>query len=170
MEHLGRLAGVGQVVPHRYKGSVLATSNCGSQLWLGDHQIAGRREHDRATRRHPSADPGTERHDDGFVDRSGQEERESGARRRASEWLDPHEIKEMKEQLVGNLVEPEEDHLGHPRKELDERDPRIGHVVVGPLGAVVGDLSLCLVDDLLERSVVEVWDGKRHSSSSRGMT
>jgi hypothetical protein len=40
----------------------------------------------------------------------------------------PHQVQEGDEVLVGDLVEPIDDHFGHPREQLDEGDAR------GPTG------------------------------------
>src|SRR5256884_5998605 len=57
-----------------------------------------------------------------------------------------------------NAVEPVENLVGHPGEGLDQGDPRVGHVVVGPFRALLMDDPLGVVDQVLEASIVEVRD------------
>ena len=67
---------------------------------------------------------------------------------------------------VGYAVEPVQEQIGHPRERLDQGDARIGDVVIGPFRTALLDETLGVVDEILERAVVEVrrWKGHGHSS------
>ena len=67
---------------------------------------------------------------------------------------------------VGYAVEPVQEQIGHPRERLDQGDARIGDVVIGPFRTALLDETLGVVDEVLERAVVEVrrWKGHGHSS------
>ena len=54
----------------------------------------------------------------------------------------------------------------NPGERLDERDARVGDVVVGPLRAAQLQVPLRLVDELLERAVVQAGRGQRHARTS----
>ena len=79
---------------------------------------------------------------------------------RRRERLDADQVEELDVQPLGHLVDAVEHHLAHPREQLDERDAGVGDVVVRPLRAVPRDQALGLVDDVLERAVVEVRRGQ----------
>ena len=53
--------------------------------------------------------------------------------------LDPKQLEERDVELVRYAVDPVDEHVGQPREQLDQRDPRIGDVVLGPLRAALGD-------------------------------
>ena len=97
------------------------------------------------------------------------DQRELEQRARGLGRLKPHahQVQEGDEVLIRHLVEPIDDHLGHPREQLDERDARVGRVKVRPLGAVLRDEALRLLHDLLVRAVVQVGDGDHGVSSRR---
>jgi hypothetical protein len=67
---------------------------------------------------------------------------------------------------VGDPVQPPQHLVDHVGERLDERDAGIVDVVVGPLGAALLDQPLGVVDQRLERAVVEVGSGKRHGDDS----
>ncbi len=52
------------------------------------------------------------------------------------------------------LIEPVEDDVRHPSKQLDQRHARIAHIVIGPLLAVMGNALSGFVNDVLELTVV----------------
>jgi hypothetical protein len=71
---------------------------------------------------------------------------------------------------LGHAIEPVQ-HLVHDVGErLDQRDPGIGDVVIGPLRAAPLDESFAVVDEVLEPPVVEVGRSERHGHSSDGIT
>lgn len=70
--------------------------------------------------------------------------------------------------LVGHPVEPVDDLVRHVRDRLDEGDPGVGDVVVGPLRGALLDVALGVVDELLEAAVVEVGGGQGHHRSLSG--
>ena len=109
---------------------------------------------------------GTRGDADRFRRRCGEREQQVGAGRRGGEQLDADQFQELHVQPVGYLVDPVQDHLGHPGEQLDERHARIGDVVVCPLWTVPGDPALRLVDDVLEAPVVKVGCGQAHAGSS----
>ena len=86
--------------------------------------------------------------------------------------LDAEQLEQRDVELVRHAVEPVDRHLRHPREQLDERDARVGDVVLGPLGARAVDAQARLRDEVLEAAVVELDVGEpRHSpSSSSGIT
>ncbi len=71
---------------------------------------------------------------------------------------------------VRHPVQPIDQLIGHVSEGLDERDTRIGNVVIGPGGIAQLDQSLGLIDEVLETSIIEVGGGKRHGSTSVGIT
>jgi hypothetical protein len=72
-------------------------------------------------------------------------------------------------ELVRDPVEPVDDHLGHPREELDQGHAWVGDVVLGPLRARLRDPFPGLVDEILEAPVVEHDFRQVHGDSSAGM-
>ena len=83
----------------------------------------------------------------------------------------PHvdQLEELHVEAVGNPVEPVDELIGHPCEGLDEGDPGIGDVVVGPLRTALLHHALGLVDEVLEASIVEVRNRQGHESPSLGM-
>ncbi|CAB4733854.1 unannotated protein [freshwater metagenome] len=71
---------------------------------------------------------------------------------------------------IRNPVEPVNELIGHVGERLDERYPRVRHVVIGPLRVAKLDETFRLIDEILESTVVEIrcWQG--HGASSAGMT
>ena len=80
---------------------------------------------------------------------------------------DADQVEEGEEILLRHLVEPVDDHLGHPRVELEQGDSRIRRVVVGPLRAVARDEAHGLVHDLLPRAVVEIRNRQGHGETPK---
>ncbi len=76
--------------------------------------------------------------------------------------LEPHaeQLEQRNVELVGNAVDAVDERLGHPREQLDQRDARIGDVVVCPFRTALGNPNARLVDELLEAAVVEhdLWE------------
>ncbi len=93
------------------------------------------------------------------VDRLGRRRREpeaqpGGGRDRRLQ-LDPEQVEQRHVQLLGHPVQPVDDRLGQPREQLDQRDPWVGDVVLGPLRAALREPQARLVDEVLEVPVVE---------------
>ena len=166
----GRLARAAQVVPARRWTQVAAGVRRvrGGQRRRADDGLARGGEHGRVGVVEGRRDLGALRDADHPVGRRRQPEREVGARDRRRERLDAHQVEEVHVQPVRHLVDPVEHHLAHPREQLDQRDARVGHVVVGPLGGEARDQALGLVDDVLEGAVVEVRAGRAASGVLAG--
>ena len=64
------------------------------------------------------------------------------------------EVEEVDVGGVGHAVQPVDDHLGHPREQLDQGHARIGISQVRPLGTVLGDEVARLSDDVVVAAVV----------------
>ena len=92
-----------------------------------------------------------------------------GARRRRRKQPHVDQLEELHVEAIGDPVQPVDELIGHPREGLDQRDARVGHVVVGPLGTALLHHPFRLVDEVLETAVVEIGDGKGHASPSLGM-
>lgn len=82
------------------------------------------------------------------------------ARRARRPQLDTEQVEERDVVLVGDLVESVDEQVGHPRRQLDERDPRVGRIVVRPLRRVARDHRDGFLDNVVEGAVVELrrWD------------
>jgi hypothetical protein len=109
----------------------------------------------------------------GGARRRRQPEADVGVRRGGRLQGDAEQLHQRHVQLVRDAVEPVDDHLGHPREQLDQRHPGVGDVVLGPLGAALRDPQARLVDEVLEVAVVELDDreaGAHGVLSSAGMT
>ena len=111
---------------------------------------------------HPGRDRGRR------LGRAGQPERDVGPGRRRREHPEPDELEELDVVAVRDAVQPVQELIGHEREELDERDARVAHVVVGPLRGEERDAPLRLVDEVLERAVVEPRGGQGHREASLG--
>ena len=103
------------------------------------------------------------------IGRRGEPEREWCPRRCGREQPDIDELQELHVEAVRDPVEPVQQLIGHPRERLDERDARVGDVVVGPLGTALLHHPFRLVHEVLETAVVEIGDGKCHASPSLGI-
>jgi len=57
-----------------------------------------------------------------------------------------------------DAVQPVENLVRHPGKGLDQRDARIGHVVISPFRAALLHEALGIVDQVLEATIVEIRD------------
>jgi hypothetical protein len=79
------------------------------------------------------------------------------------------QLEKLDVQAVGDAVEPVHELVRHPGERLDERDPRVRDVVVRPFGTALLHHALGLVNEILEASIVEIWDRKGHDSPSLGM-
>ena len=85
-------------------------------------------------------------------------------------WI-PSRFEQRHVQLLRHAVEPVDDRLGQPGEQLDERDPGVGDVVLGPLRAALAMPQARLVDEVLEAAVVERDFGDAaHYSGSSGIT
>jgi hypothetical protein len=105
-----------------------------------------------------------------LVERGGQPTRHVDARGRRWEELHAHQLEERDVAPLWHAIEPVQ-HLVHDVGErLDQRDPGIGDVVIGPLRAAPLDESFAVVDEVLEPPVVEVGRSERHGHSSDGIT
>ncbi len=98
----------------------------------------------------------------GLRKRRRQPERLVGPRRRGWKEADADQLEEFHVQPVRNAVQAVEQLVGHPCERFDERDARVGHVVVGPLGALLRDQPLRVVDEVLEPAIVEVRGRQDH--------
>ena len=74
--------------------------------------------------------------------------------------LDADQFEELHVVPVRHPVQPVDQLVDHPGVRLDERDARIGDVVVGPLRAAGLNESLGVVDEILEVPVVEIGGGQ----------
>ena len=85
--------------------------------------------------------------------------------------LDSEQLEQRDVQLVGDAVEAIDEHVRHPCEQLDQRDPGIGDVVLGPLGTAQGDAGARLGHELLKAAVVQ-HDLRQmvHAVSSAGIT
>jgi hypothetical protein len=79
---------------------------------------------------------------------------------------DTQQVEERDVQLVRHAVEPVEQLVDHEGEGLDERDPGVGDVVVGPLRTALLDHPLGIVDEVLEAAVVQARDGQAHRAAS----
>ena len=118
-------------------------------------------EHDR---RRGAVDPDLRplRDDDRVDVPPRQLEGQLGPRRLRGGRLDPEELEELHVVQLGNLVDAVEERLGHPREELEQRDPGIAVVVVRPLGRVPRDAGARLLEEVVEGAVVEERRRERH--------
>jgi hypothetical protein len=122
-----------------------------------DREVLGGLEHDRLLVRGPDrADLGLP---GGDLDRLGRRSREPEAKVRSRGdgrlHLDPEQVEQCHVELLRDAVQPVDDRLGHPREQLDERDPRVGDVVLRPLRAALREAQARLVHEILEAAVVE---------------
>ena len=69
--------------------------------------------------------------------------------------FDADEVEQREVEPLGDPVHAVGQDLREPREQLDQRDPRIGDVVLGPLGRVADDPVARLAYQLLETNVVE---------------
>jgi hypothetical protein len=90
--------------------------------------------------------------------------------RRRARRVERHveQAQELEERRFRDLVEAEEQVLAEEREQLDERDPRVARVEVGPLRRVDRDALHELVAELLVRAVVEDRLWKRHQLRANG--
>ncbi len=95
----------------------------------------------------------------------GEPEVDVGAGDRRREQLHAEQVEEGGVVPVGHPVEPVEQLVDHVRERLDERDPGVRHVVVGPFGRALLDVPLGLVDELLEAPVVQVGGRQGHQAA-----
>jgi hypothetical protein len=139
-----------------------------AELARQDLQVVQRGEHHRlglgAGRRHLRAG----RHGQRVLLGRGQPEGDRGPGRGGRPQADAEQVEELHVGALGHPVEPPQDLVGHVREGLDQRHPGVVDVVVGPLGAALLDQPLGVVDQRLERAIVEVGGGQRHDYSSAG--
>ena len=146
-------------------GRAAALDDVGDRPVGLDRERLGRLEHDRLVAGGPDrADLGLAcRDQDRLLRRRGKPEADLCGRAAGRGQAHPQELQQRDVQLVRDAVDAIDEHLGHPREQLDERDPGVRHVVLGPLGAGPMDTQARLVDELLEVAVVEDDLGKRHA-------
>jgi hypothetical protein len=108
--------------------------------------------------------------DDGLGRRRGKPELDLSRRRGRRFEPDAQELEERNVELVRHAVDAVDEHLGHPCEQLDQRDPGVGDVVLGPFRTRLVDPEPSLVHEVLEPPVVENDLGEGHSLSSAGMT
>ena len=139
----------------------------------GDHERLGDLEHDRLVRRGAQRpDLGGRRRDlDRLLGGRGEPEADLRARGGRSMELDSEQLEQRDVELVRDPVEAIDEHVGHPCEQLDQRDPGIGDVVLGPLGTAQGDARARLGHEVLKAAVVE-HDLRQmvHAVSSAGIT
>ena len=68
---------------------------------------------------------------------------------------------------VGHPIQPVDQLVDHLRERLDQRHPRVGHVVVRPFRAALLDKPFGVVDQILEMPVVEIGGGQHHDHRLR---
>ena len=147
-----------------------AVHDVGDRLDHRDGDLGRGLEDDRRLRRRArGADLEPRGQRDRLLRRRGQAEAEHGLGGARRLHLQPDQAEQRHVHLVGDAVQAVDDHLGHPREQLDERDAGVRDVVLGPLGARLPDPQARLGDQLLERPVVErdLWEP--HAPSSAGM-
>ena len=83
--------------------------------------------------------------------------------------FDAQQLQEGHVQLVWQAIDPVGEHVGHPREQLDQRDPRIRDVLLGPFGAAPRDAHPRLGNQFLEAPIVELDLRECHAVSSAGM-
>ena len=163
--------GVAQLLPGVLVAVEARGREQGEELGLGDVQVVIGHEHHRlAAGFGGGGHLGADGDGDRLGLRGGEPEGEPGSGRLGREQLEAHEVEELRVEAIGHLVEAEQEHVGHPGEQLDESNPGIGEVVVGPLRAVAGDETFGFVDDVLEPSVVKVGSWEAHGARSSGMT
>ena len=161
-------------VRHRDRLELTAASNDVSRghEWR-DHECVRNLEDDRVVRccaqRPDLRAPG--RYLDGLVGRGGKPEADLRPGCRGPVQLDSEQLQERDVQLVGHAIEAVDEHVRHPCEQLDQGDPRIRDVVLGPLRTAERNPHARLRDDLLEAAVVQ-HDVRQvvHAVSSAGIT
>ena len=119
----------------------------------GERDRLGARRSDLGAHRHAHVRVGSDPEGDGHP----------GRRRR--ERLHADEVQHPRVHRVGNLVDAPHHRLRQEGEDLQEHHPRIRQLVVRPLGTPARDESLGLVDDVLERAVVEIRCGNAQLGS-----
>ena len=89
-----------------------------------------------------------------------QPERHLAAGRGRRPELHPDQLEELDVVQVRHPVQPVDQLIDHLRERLDQGDPGIGDVVVGPGRATLLDQPLGVVDQVLEMPVVEIRGGQ----------
>ena len=169
-------AGTGDAVGDRdlYRRAVGTREHVGRGVQRLDGEVLGGLEDDRLvtgrTRRSDLGPP--DREVQGLLGGPHKAKAQEGPRRDGGVQTDIEQLQQRHVQLLGQPVEPEDRLLGHPREQLDEGDPRVGDVVLGPLRAGLRDPRPRLADEILKGTIVEVDLGQRrhHSTSSAGTT
>ncbi len=95
-------------------------------------------------------------------------ERDQRPRRLRRTEANADHVQEREVILLGDAIEPIQDQLRHPRRQLENRDARIRRIVIGPVGAIARDEPHRLGDDVRVRAIVELGRGN-HDSSLRRM-
>jgi hypothetical protein len=85
------------------------------------------------------------------------------ARRLRRAQADADHVEEGEVVLLRNAVEPVQDELGHPRRQLEHGDARVRRIVIGPVGAIARDEPHRLGDDIGIGPVVELRCGNHDS-------
>ena len=131
--------------------------------------FVGREGHGWAVAAARRGNHGAGRNEDVVVLRNGEGELHSrvcGGRR--SKRL-AEEVEELDPVQLGNLVQPEDQLVDHVGEGFDQRDARVGHVVVGPLGSTLLKEAFRLVDEVLKGAVVQIGGWKAHYPSCSGI-
>ena len=100
---------------------------------------------------------------DGSRLRAREPERDRGPCRGRGKEPDADQFEEFDVVALRNSIEPVQDLVRHPGEGLDQRDTRVRHVVIGPLGAALLHEALGIIDQILEAPIVEVRDWKCHA-------
>ncbi len=131
-----------------------------------DGQLRQRREHHRLVhltakgrRTRPGGDHERRR------GRRRQPERDVHAGGSRGEQPDADQFEELPVQPIRHPVQPIQQLVGHERKCLDQRDARIGDVVIGPGRAAIHHYPLGVVDQVLEPTIVEIRHRDGHQAS-----
>ena len=96
--------------------------------------------------------------------RRGEPERHFTLRRSGWAQFEAEQLQELDVIAVGNPVETVDELIDHHREGLDQRDPRIGDVVVGPFRAAPVHESAGVIDQALKGSVVEIRCGQHRQA------
>jgi hypothetical protein len=137
----------------------------------GDREAVVSLKNNRLIRRRPQrAHLGRSGNLDLFLSRLREPKPQLSPRGRRRLEVNAEQVEQPDVQLVGDSIESVDERLGHPGEELDQRDPWVRDVVLGPLRAALRDLRACLVHEILETPVVERDLWQPHAVSSAGMT